>query len=916
MTPTPQKTAIASAISLIIGTMAGIPASADTMTQIQVTDVGSTLNGVNDGGSGTFSTVLDQNSGGFRFGKINPTTYQSVIGWTGDVGPMLAQGNANPTGSFSTGFIFSSTPFVPFTFGNGLSGDINVDNAGNLSLDFADLDLGGNFQTGGPGIDFLLPPDDPVAVNWVTNGANNDEKRVSFQWNHLITTAEDPSNQFTGFNARWIIEGVAAVTDGPPLIFINGANGQPSPDSTDISQDIVVGTSYVDQGAVCQDVVDGDITANVTTTPADLTNIDTSALGSFTVEYDCPDSAANNAATRTRTVNITASDTTPPDITLLSPTESEPGRDDPNPMTVNILQGVTYVDAGATCEDNVDGDISGNIVTTGSVDTAVPGTYPIDFDCSDSAENAATTQIRTVNVIADNEAPVVSLIGANPFTLAVGSVWNDPGAICIDTNPVDPDPVDISDRLVINPLDIDTSNQGTTTVTYDCSDLAGNPAEPQTTRTVNVVAGQNFRIISMTVSDLDGDGTAGCFAFNNLDPVNCGANLFSSDDSGSPGAVGTGSERIRGDGTDTDAEGNPLGVDLDNNFQPVTEFITPPPPDVLTEAARLPVGRIAPGFLFAKFPFVPVTFDPSSTPGGSDEVASEPSGFVTVSGTTALLTMESLPFGGLYESNAPNLFFLDPDEGTFNGVITQVNDDDNGTTRTFNYQMTWNHLITDIEDPTGQFVNFDAFWRLEGVITANSIEEIINNAPIVTDTNASQDDRDPTSIVVVNDGGLVTVTVDAEDPDGDELTFDWSQNNVTAVGPTDRPIFIFESAGLPQGALGLLVTVSDDVAEPLSDVGEIVLRVERTAPVLSDSEDSDGDGISDADEGFGDDDGDSIPNYQDPIDGAADPGRNRVDFRDPSGGDIVTSAGRLRQDAARFLQPLRVDAGYPNLITY
>jgi hypothetical protein len=148
--------------------------------------------------------------------------------------------------------------------------------------------------------------------------------------------------------------------------------------------------------------------------------------------------------------------------------------------------------------------------------------------------------------------------------------------------------------------------------------------------------------------------------------------------------------------------------------------------------------------------------------------------------------------------------------------------------------------------------------------------------------------------VVVNNGGLVTVTVDAEDPDGDELTFDWSQNNVTAVGPTDRPIFIFESARLPQGALGLLVTVSDVVAEPLSDVGEIVLSVEQTAPVLSDSEDSDGDGISDADEGFGDDDGDSIPNYQDPIDGRADPGRNRVNFRNPAGGDIVTSAGRLR----------------------
>jgi hypothetical protein len=148
--------------------------------------------------------------------------------------------------------------------------------------------------------------------------------------------------------------------------------------------------------------------------------------------------------------------------------------------------------------------------------------------------------------------------------------------------------------------------------------------------------------------------------------------------------------------------------------------------------------------------------------------------------------------------------------------------------------------------------------------------------------------------VVVNNGGLVTVTVAAEDPDGDGLIFDWSQNDVTAVGPTDQPIFAFASAGLPQGALGLVVTVTDDSDDPLSAVGEIVLTVEQTAPALSASQDSDGDGTSDADEGFGDDDGDSIANYQDPIDGTVDPGRNRMDFRDPSEGDIVASAGRLR----------------------
>ncbi|MFL2495054.1 MAG: hypothetical protein ACJ0RL_05475 [Porticoccaceae bacterium] len=39
----------------------------------------------------------------------------------------------------------------------------------------------------------------------------------------------------------------------------------------------------------------------------------------------------------------------------------------------------------------------------------------------------------------------------------------------------------------------------------------------------------------------------------------------------------------------------------------------------------------------------------------------------------------------------------------------------------------------------------------------------------------------------------------------------------------------------------------------------------QSAPVLASDVDSDGDGISDADEGYGDSDGDGIPDYADNI---------------------------------------------------
>lgn len=66
--------------------------------------------------------------------------------------------------------------------------------------------------------------------------------------------------------------------------------------------------------------------------------------------------------------------------------------------TVNINQGTTYIDSGATASDNIDGDISSSIVTSGSVNTATIGTYTISYNVSDAAGNAATQVTRTVNV--------------------------------------------------------------------------------------------------------------------------------------------------------------------------------------------------------------------------------------------------------------------------------------------------------------------------------------------------------------------------------------------------------------------------------------------------------------------------------------------------------------------------------------
>ena len=81
-------------------------------------------------------------------------------------------------------------------------------------------------------------------------------------------------------------------------------------------------------------------------------------------------------------------DTTPPVITLLGAPH------------VILYQGQTYTDTGATASDNIDGNITGSIVTVNPVDTSTIGTYTVTYNVSDSSSNAAIQVSRTVDVLA------------------------------------------------------------------------------------------------------------------------------------------------------------------------------------------------------------------------------------------------------------------------------------------------------------------------------------------------------------------------------------------------------------------------------------------------------------------------------------------------------------------------------------
>jgi hypothetical protein len=239
----------------------------------------------------------------------------------------------------------------------------------------------------------------------------------------------------------------------PPVITLIGAS----------TINLELGDSYTDQGATATDNVDGNLTSSII---IGGDNVNTSIVGSYVVTYNVSDAAGNAAAEVIRTVNVNP-DTTAPIITLIGA----------NPVNLNV--GETYNELGATATDNLDGDISANIIITGSVNTAVAGTYFVNYNVSDSSGNTATQVTRTVNVLADTTPPVIVLIGSATINLNVGDSYTELGATATDN--LDGD---ITANIVIGGS-VNTGLAGTYQVTYNVSDAAGNAAT-QVIRTINV----------------------------------------------------------------------------------------------------------------------------------------------------------------------------------------------------------------------------------------------------------------------------------------------------------------------------------------------------------------------------------------------------------------------------------------------
>jgi|GEM_PF-2401158 len=219
-----------------------------------------------------------------------------------------------------------------------------------------------------------------------------------------------------------------------------------------------VGTTYIDLGATAQDVVDGDVTSDITVSGS----VDSNTVGNYMLIYSVTD-AAGNEATMTRNVNVI--DTVAPVITLTGA----------NPLQHEV--GTIYTDPGATAFDAGDGDVTGDIIVDGSVDSSKVGSYTLTYSVTDAAGNEAT-MTRNVDVI-DTVAPVITLTGANSLQHEVGTTFTDQGATALDTGDGD-----VTSDIMVSGI-VDSSRVGNYILTYSVTDAAGNVGTE--TRTVNVI---------------------------------------------------------------------------------------------------------------------------------------------------------------------------------------------------------------------------------------------------------------------------------------------------------------------------------------------------------------------------------------------------------------------------------------------
>ena len=610
-----------------------------------------------------------------------------------------------------------------------------------------------------------------------------------------------------------VVDNVAPVVTAPVNIMVaaSDASGTAATNSA---------ISSFLNAATASDLVDGVITAITHDAPAIF------PLGQTSVSFSAQDLSGNTGSAQAM-VNVT--DQTAPIITLIGASS----------ISINVGDG--FVDPGSRVSDNVDQNLSASV--TGSVNTAVAGTYVLTYQAADSSGNVSITLIRTVTVadvvVVNHGALQFSAAsysiseqdefnsGNQQVQITVSRINGSDGAVSVDYFSSDGTArAGIDYNAVSGTLDFldgelskafsiviidDSVFEGTLTLMLNLTNPDGGAILGNTTLAQLNILDDESPVVVDTVkpvvtapADIDIDAT-GWVTTVNLGEANATDNvdgvLVAHPDNTGPFKSG----RHEIIWSATDASGNTGATVQVVRVRPIVEFSA----DQYATAGEKATIRV---LLNGKAAVYPVTID----------------------------------YEVFNDIHLPAIS---------SGVIT-IHE---GKKAELEYRIPAHIQTGEITFKMGAVTN-----AVRGALTTHKISLLNENVEPIVSLRMTQNGK--LTRRVTSDGGPVSVSATILDSNiGDSHHYDWSatDNVLLALNPSAAGMsFDIDPSGLSRGFYKVAVKVTDNGIPSLDAEVEVYLQVTDRI-TLNDHEDSDGDGHNDRDEGDDDEDDDGIPDYLD-----------------------------------------------------
>ncbi|WP_462152936.1 immunoglobulin-like domain-containing protein [Pseudoalteromonas xiamenensis] len=740
-----------------------------------------------------------------------------------------------------------------------------------------------------PGFSALDNVDGDVTGKVAVSGSVDTSKLGSYTLTYRVSDVA--GNEAIATRTVTVQDAAAPVVTAPANIDVAATDAS----GTAATESVI--TTFL-SGATANDAVDG-VLVVTNDAPAVF------PLGTTSVTFSATDTAGNVA---TASATVTVVDRNAPVITLT------------NGASVALPLNSPFVEPGFSAVDNVDGDVTSNVTVTGTVNSAVVGVYTVNYVVRDSAGNqgAATRTVTVVdNTPPDTTAPVVNA-PAGVTVVAETSSGLPASDVAISAFLAGATAVDAVDG------DLTVSNDapavfsiGVTTVTFTARDNAGNTGTATSTVTVTLAVDSEAPVFGGALATVNVEATAA------LTPVALATPVVTDNSGKFELAVDNKGPYPLGDTivtwTAVDAAGNSTSatqlVQVVDTTAPVitgATDLTLPARGVLTDISKdltLSASDLVDGT-------VAVVFD-----GGSQLRAGTHTVVVSATDTSGNRSEQTMTVNLLPQVS------VGIDQLAESGSTARIAVQLSGTAPS--YPVTVNYEVNINGTATTDSVKIEQGTQasIAVAVPANLVTGDVINVTLLGADVASLGGNTAATINVVTGNKAPTLTLSVEqsgklvsqvDPAGGAVTVNAAVSDVNAndshsisyssaaLGTLGSGSSVtLDPASLAAGFISIDVTATETNTSPaLSTTSSVSFRVLDAAPVLSETTDTDGDGIVDANEGFGDSDGDGIPDYLDADDNTARlPLSNNGDaLQVPAGltlrlGDTVQQQGSTSSDA-------------------